>query len=70
MSQGVIDSLVNYKGESVLRKYAMNILVSFLTPDQIGTLKDEFQKVDTDFSGFLDLQELEEALVQALKSTG
>jgi len=48
-----------------LRKAAFNVLVTFLTPDQIGYLKDEFYKVDTDYSGFIELDELEEALTNA-----
>lgn len=48
----------------------MNILISHLSPDQIGTLKDEFEKVDTDLSGFLELSELEEALRLAQNCNG
>ena len=54
----------------MLRKYALNILISHLSPEQIGTLKDEFEKVDTDLSGFLELVELEEALGLAQNSNG
>lgn len=55
LDDNVIKHLTNYKGESKLRKATMNILVSHLTPDQIGSLKNEFEKVDTDLSGFLEL---------------
>ena len=48
----------------------MSILVSHMTPEQIGTLKDEFEKVDTDMSGFLELVELEEALAHAKNANG
>ena len=37
----------------------MNVLVKHLGPAQISKLKAEFEKIDTDFSGFLELSELE-----------
>jgi Ca2+-binding EF-hand superfamily protein len=42
-----------------LKKAAMNVLVKHLGPTQINSLKAEFEKIDKDFSGFLEITELE-----------
>jgi calcium-dependent protein kinase len=65
LNADIIKKLVNFNGESILRKLSLFILVNHLTPEQIAPLKKEFEKVDTDLSGFLELQELEDALEKA-----
>ena len=37
----------------------MNVLVKYLQPKQIESLKVEFEKMDIDCSGFLELSEIE-----------
>jgi len=49
----------------LLKKAAMNVLVKHLNQNQINDLKHEFEKVDTDFSGFLEIKELEKAIESA-----
>ena len=48
----------NYRGTSLLKKAAVNVLVKHLEQNQILKLKAEFEKIDTDASGFLEAKEL------------
>ena len=43
----------------------MNVLVKHLGPNQISQLKTEFEKMDKDVSGFLEVSELEQAIANA-----
>ena len=54
-----------YRGQSVLKRAAMNVLVKQLAPKQIEKLKNEFEKIDSDLSGFIEVKELQEALKSA-----
>lgn len=58
----VIESLKKYRGQSLLKRTAINILVKSLSPHQIDSLKHQFQLFDTDNSGFLEKGELKEAI--------
>ena len=40
----------------------MNVLVKQLAPNEIKKLKAEFEKIDDDMSGFIEVAELEKAL--------
>ena len=40
----------------------MNILVKMINPSDLNGLRIEFQKIDTDNSGFIEFKELEKAL--------
>lgn len=51
-----------FHGSSLLKKAAMRIFVDHIDPKQINELKLEFQKLDDDKSGFLELHELSQAL--------
>ena len=42
----------------MLKKAAVNVLVKHLEASQIQKLKEEFEKFDTDHSGFLEIEEL------------
>ncbi len=48
-----------FKGSSKFKKAALNILVKMLNPKEIEHLRGEFQKVDTDNSGVIEIAELE-----------
>ena len=48
----------SYRGSSLLKKAAVNVLVKHLKTDQVRKLKEEFEKLDTDNSGFLEAKEL------------
>lgn len=54
-----------FKGSSILKKAALNVLVKMLKPKDIDHLKTEFMKVDTDNSGFIEYSELESAIKRA-----
>lgn len=41
----------------------MNMLVKMINPKDIEFLRNEFQKIDTDNSGFIEFKELERALL-------
>ena len=55
----------SYRGQSQLKKAAVNVLVKHLQASQIKQLKEEFEKLDTDHSGFLEYNELEDAMKNA-----
>ena len=65
MNYQIVANLKSYRGQSLLKKAAMNVLVKHLGPLQISTLKAEFEKIDRDFSGFLEVSELEQAIQNA-----
>ncbi len=55
----VIKKLKEFKGSSTLKKAALNVLVKMLNTKEVETLRQEFQKIDTDNSGFIEISELE-----------
>ena len=61
----VVENLKRFKGQSLLKRAALNVLVKMLKPKDIDFLKEEFMKVDTDNSGFIEYSELEKALKAA-----
>jgi calcium-dependent protein kinase len=58
LDQEIVQNLKKYRGESTLKKAAMNVLVKHLSNDDIKGLQNEFKKMDKDYSGFLELNEL------------
>mmetsp|Transcript_23545 Transcript_23545/g.20897 ORF Transcript_23545/g.20897 Transcript_23545/m.20897 type:complete len:216 (-) Transcript_23545:7-654(-) len=58
----VVKNIKDYKAGSLLRKKAINILVKFLTSKEIKNLKELFEKIDTDHSGYIEAEELAEAM--------
>lgn len=60
--QQIIQRMQSYRGQSLLKKAAVNVLVKHLEANQIKKLRDEFEKIDTDHSGFLEKSELEQAI--------
>ncbi len=59
INREIVQNLRNYRGESLLKKAAMNVLVKHLVPTQSNKLKAEFEKIDQEFSGVLELSELD-----------
>ena len=57
-----MQNLKKYRGESALKKAAMNVLVKHLSNEDIHSLQVEFKKMDKDYSGFLELNELIDAI--------
>jgi len=54
--------LVALRGHSQLKRAALNILVKTLKPKYVENLKEEFMKIDTDSSGFIETAELKRVL--------
>ena len=58
----VVGLLKSFKGSSKLKKAAMNVLVKQLSNKEIDHLRVEFQKIDTGNTGFIDANELANAM--------
>ena len=70
MDREVLQRMNSYRGQSLLKKAAVNVLVKHLEANQIQKLKEEFEKIDTDHSGFLEVSELEQAIKESSMSLG
>ncbi|CAI2367388.1 unnamed protein product [Moneuplotes crassus] len=62
LSDAVYESLKAYDANSVLKKEAMNILVTMLKDDEIEDLREQFRKIDKDYTGTISAQELEDSI--------
>lgn len=58
----LLNNLKEYKSESMLKKAALSVLVKTLNAKQIGKLKKAFEAIDTDYTGYIDADELSEAM--------
>ena len=58
----VLNNLMDFKGNTALKKAAMNLLVKMLNPKEIKSLRLQFEKIDTDQSGNVSTEELSKAL--------
>lgn len=58
----VIQRLLDYKRRSTLRNAAINIMVKHLDPVHIQDLKKQFEAIDLDGSGFINIHELRVAI--------
>lgn len=65
IDKNIIKNIKDFRGASLLKKVAMNVLIKLLMPQQIANLKRCFEKYDTDFSGFIEMEEVIEAIKQA-----
>jgi len=55
IEEGVLMRLRQFKGSSILKKAALNVLVKMLSPNDVENLREMFQKIDTDNSGFIEI---------------
>jgi Ca2+-binding EF-hand superfamily protein len=62
MDRDIVQRMQSYRGQSLLKRAAVNVLVKHLEANQITKLKEEFEKIDTDHSGFLEVAELEQII--------
>lgn len=62
LSDEVLNSLKGYEANSMLKKEAMNVLIKMLKDDEIEYLREEFRKIDKDYTGTISAKELEEAI--------
>lgn len=63
LNPSVVKALVNFKEYSDMRKLLCEVLSFTLIPDQIQSLRSEFEKFDTDGSGEITLSALKSVLI-------
>ena len=61
-SSTVYKNLMAYRKRSTLKNAAVNILVKHLDASELQCLRDEFEKIDKDGSGYIEIDELRDAL--------
>ncbi len=68
IDESVLSKLRQFKGSSLLKRAALNLLVKMLSPSEVETLREQFQKIDTDNSGQIEITELKEVLIKHSKN--
>ena len=58
----VFNNLKKFRNRSTLRNAAINILVKHLDTSELQRLREQFEAIDTDGSGFIEIEELKEAM--------
>lgn len=58
MDNNTFEKLMKFKGESLFKKAAMNILVKMATEEETLELKKQFEAIDTNKSGTIQLKEI------------
>ena len=58
MDNNTFQKLMKFKGESLFKKAAMNILVKMATEEEMQELKRQFEAIDTNRSGTIQLKEI------------
>ena len=58
----MINRLRNYKGESLFKRAAMNMLVKMATSKEVEELRGQFEAMDKDQSGMITAKELHEII--------
>ena len=56
--------LLKFKGESLFKKAAMNILVKMATEEEMLEMKRQFDAIDTNRSGTISLKEIKSWIQQ------
>ncbi|CAI2366215.1 unnamed protein product [Moneuplotes crassus] len=64
----IVKNIKDFTTGSILKKRAINLLVKFMTSREISNLNTLFETIDTDNSGFIEAEELAEALKKADKN--
>ena len=54
--------MVQFQGQSKLRKQCLQILIKMVNPKEVEELQEEFKKIDTNGDGTLDQKELRDAV--------
>ena len=49
---------MEFKGESILKRAALNMLIKMSHTKELKELSNEFKKIDTDGTGIIDAEEL------------
>ena len=58
----MLAGLSHFHGRNRLRKECLQILVKMINPAEFRNLRKEFNKIDTDRSGTVEIEELREAV--------
>ena len=53
---------MRFRGRTRLRRECLNILVKMINPAEFGSLRDQFNRIDTNGSGTIEVDELREAV--------
>ena len=56
---------MEFKGESILKRAALNMIVKMSSTKEVIELKDAFNKIDTDGTGIIDAAELRQVFVKS-----
>ena len=65
VDHSVIQRLSTFKGQSKLKKAAMNMLVKMTDASKIEGLRDQFKAIDKDGTGLINANELREAITNS-----
>ena len=65
IDESVLKKLREFKGSSILKRAALNLLVKMLSSSDVETLRGQFQQIDTDNSGQIEISELKEVLMKS-----
>jgi Ca2+-binding EF-hand superfamily protein len=57
--------LREFKGQSKLKKAAMNMMVKMADQNAIEDLKEQFHKMDKDGTGMINADELKQAMIES-----
>ena len=58
VDEAVIKRLIEFKGQSALKRAAMNMLVQLIPQEEVKGLREQFEAIDEDGSGLIDVEEL------------
>ena len=61
----IFNNLKKFKRRSTLKNAAINILVKHLSKKEVADLRAQFESIDTDGSGYIEMNELKAAMEQA-----
>ena len=61
----IVNNLRNFKGRSHLRRASLNILAKMVNPKEFVSLREAFNKIDTDLSGTIEIAELKKAVMDS-----
>ena len=62
LSTEVLQGLQHFHGKNRLRRECLQILVKMINPKEFSSLRREFNKIDTNGSGTIEIDELKEAV--------
>lgn len=62
LSGDVLNNLKKFQGQSSLRRACLTILVKMINPEEFKKLRQQFNKIDTNLSGTIEVDELRNAV--------